>query len=160
MAEEHLTGWDNTAARGKQYPNEVWQQVNGTHLSFCSDTQLWEFVFVRFSLLKTSMRNDLYRLFIAWAHTTWPYCVGFQQDQPRAGGMPPFPAFLFNFSVRTALLPGQAVPGQYLICKQTLQQAHLCCRLWAICSCSQPARGKTTAHSVIWNGELSQGRGW
>lgn len=40
MAEEHLTGWDNTAARGKQYPNEVWQQVNGTHLSFCSDTQL------------------------------------------------------------------------------------------------------------------------
>lgn len=88
------------------------------------------------------MRSDLSHLLLAWAHTVQPYCVGFQQDQPRAGGMPPFPAFLFNFSMCTALLPGHAVPGQYLICKQTLQQAHLCCRLQAICCCSQPAHGR------------------
>lgn len=75
MAEEHLTGWDNTAARGKQYPNEVWQQVNGTHLSFCSDTQLWEFVFVRFSLLKTSLWEMIFTVSLLLEHTPHGHTV-------------------------------------------------------------------------------------
>lgn len=65
-------------------------------------------------------------------------------------------SLLFNFSASTALLPGQAMPGQYLICKQTLQHAHLSCGLQVICCYSQLACRKTPACNLICNSELSQ----
>lgn len=56
---------------------------------------------------------------------------------------------LFNFSAHTALLPGQAMPGRYLICKQTLQHAHLSCRLQLICCYSQLACRKISVCNHI-----------